>query len=58
MMYTIIFISLSCQMEKVLSISMGVVIAKPGQEYDELYQIADNALYDSKRQGRNRFKIV
>ncbi|TQY47836.1 GGDEF domain-containing protein, partial [Clostridioides difficile] len=41
-----------------LSISMGVVIAKPGQEYDELYQIADNALYDSKRQGRNRFKIV
>ncbi|HCQ6102885.1 TPA: transporter substrate-binding domain-containing protein [Clostridioides difficile] len=41
-----------------LSISMGVVITKRGQEYDELYQIADNALYDSKRQGRNRFKIV
>ncbi|MDV9941401.1 GGDEF domain-containing protein [Clostridioides difficile] len=43
---------------KSLSISMGVVIAKCGQEYDELYQIADNALYDSKREGRNRFKIV
>lgn len=43
---------------KSLSISMGVVITKRGQEYDELYQIADNALYDSKRQGRNRFKIV
>lgn len=43
---------------KSLSISMGVVITKCGQEYDELYEIADNALYDSKREGRNRFKIV
>lgn len=41
-----------------LSVSMGVVITKCGQEYDELYQMADNALYDSKREGRNRFKIV
>lgn len=43
---------------KSLSISMGVVITKCGQEYDELYEIADSALYDSKREGRNRFKIV
>ncbi|MDB0438810.1 diguanylate kinase [Clostridioides difficile] len=41
-----------------LSISMGVVIARHGQEYDELYQIADDALYDSKKQGRDKYKIV
>lgn len=43
---------------KSLSISMGVVIARHGQEYDELYQIADDALYDSKKQGRDKYKIV
>ncbi|UDN62612.1 diguanylate cyclase domain-containing protein [Clostridioides sp. ES-W-0016-02] len=43
---------------KSISISMGVVITKYGQKYDELYQMADDALYDSKKQGRNKFKIV
>ncbi|MCC0644865.1 MULTISPECIES: diguanylate cyclase domain-containing protein [unclassified Clostridioides] len=43
---------------KSVSISMGVAITKYGQKYDELYKMADDALYDSKKQGRNKFKIV
>ncbi|MGO1041755.1 diguanylate cyclase domain-containing protein [Clostridioides difficile] len=37
---------------------MGVAITKHGQKYDELYQMADDALYDSKKQGRDKYKIV
>lgn len=41
-----------------ISVSMGGVISKQGQTYDEIYKMADDALYNSKKQGRNRFKIT
>lgn len=43
---------------KSISVSMGGVMSKQGQTYDDIYKMADDALYNSKKQGRNCFKIV
>lgn len=41
-----------------LSASLGAAIAKPNQTLDELCAIADKALYEVKKTGRNGFKIA
>lgn len=44
----------------VVTISLGIAIAKDGENChspDELYQMADKALYQAKQSGRNQFKI-
>lgn len=41
-----------------LSSSIGAAYVKPGMTYTELYKLADEALYEVKRTGKNRFKIV
>ena len=40
-----------------LSISIGICYAYPYSTYEELYQTADEAMYESKRSGKGRFKI-
>ena len=40
-----------------LSVSMGAAFARHGTLYSELYQLADDALYEVKRGGKNKFKI-
>lgn len=41
-----------------ITVSIGVAVAFCNQEYDELYQKADKALYCAKEKGRNRFEIA
>ncbi len=41
-----------------LTLSIGVALSKPGLSFNELYQMADLALYEVKRGGRGSFKIV
>lgn len=41
-----------------ISVSIGVSICKPNQDYNELYKQADNALYVVKKRGRNGFEIT
>ena len=41
-----------------LSVSIGLAVSHSGQQYDELYQLADEALYEAKREGRNRLRIT
>lgn len=41
-----------------ISVSIGVVETKvAGRDYNELFNCADNALYDAKRQGKNRISV-
>lgn len=39
------------------SISMGVYTFSNEQNFDNIFKIADDALYHSKRNGRNRYTI-
>lgn len=41
-----------------LSVSMGLALSRSGQDYDELYQLADQALYEAKRNGRNQLQMA
>ena len=41
-----------------VTISMGAVMTKPGDVYDEIYKMADNALYQVKREGRDGYFIA
>ena len=40
-----------------LTVSVGVYMAGPGQDFDGLYHSADLALYKAKKSGKNRFCI-
>ncbi len=40
-----------------ITVSIGAAISRPGQSYDELYQQADQALYQAKRKGRNCLEL-
>lgn len=41
-----------------ISVSVGVALfPRDGRSYDELYQASDKALYQSKREGKNRFTL-
>lgn len=44
--------------ERHLTFSIGAVIAVPGTNYDELYRLADHALYQAKEQGRDSFRLA
>jgi diguanylate cyclase (GGDEF)-like protein len=37
-----------------VTVSVGLVLAEPGDDFATLYRAADGALYEAKRQGRNR----
>jgi len=41
-----------------VTISVGAVVTKRGDRYDEVYKLADNALYQAKREGRDGFFIA
>ncbi len=41
-----------------LSVSIGVALAHRGQSYEELYQMADQALYQAKAAGKSSFYIA
>lgn len=41
-----------------ITASIGVALVNAGENYDFLYQIADNALYDVKNKNRNGYKIT
>jgi diguanylate cyclase len=41
-----------------IHISLGVASYRPNEEWDSLYQRADDALYQSKKQGRNRTTVA
>lgn len=41
-----------------MTISMGIAISIKGQNYDDLYQLADKALYDAKNAGRNNYRFA
>jgi diguanylate cyclase (GGDEF)-like protein len=40
--------------EKVITISMGVALARPTDTPESLYKRADELLYEAKNSGRNR----
>lgn len=40
-----------------VSSSIGIVKTEPGRVFSDLYEKADLALYEVKRQGRNGYKI-
>lgn len=40
-----------------ISISIGIVIAKPGEDFSRLMQRADQALYYVKNHGKNSFRL-
>ena len=41
-----------------LTLSVGAVLSCRGDSYESLYEMADQALYRSKKQGRNRYEIA
>lgn len=41
-----------------ISVSIGIALAEPNQDYSELYKKADKALYVVKEKGRNGFFII
>lgn len=41
-----------------LTISVGAALVRPGDSYDQLYALADQALYQAKHAGRDRFVVV
>jgi diguanylate cyclase (GGDEF)-like protein len=47
----------SCNQEVRLTISAGIAVFKPGMTELPLIQLADEALYQAKNQGRNRVKL-
>lgn len=50
--------SISSRHDKPLTISMGVAFSRENQNYDDLYQIADAALYEVKNAGRNDYRFA
>ena len=41
-----------------LSISVGVVIVEEEVSYDDLFKMADQALYSVKEKGKNNYRMV
>lgn len=41
-----------------VSVSIGAVLVYAGDDYEHVYQKADEAMYDSKKNGRNRYEIA
>jgi diguanylate cyclase (GGDEF)-like protein len=41
-----------------VTISLGLTLARPDDTLSTLLSRADNALYDAKNQGRNRFELA
>lgn len=39
------------------TLSVGAALTRPGEEYDDLYQRTDAALYKAKEEGRDRYHI-
>ena len=50
--------SISSREDKPLTISMGIAFSRANQNYDDLYQIADRALYEVKNAGRNGYRFA
>lgn len=40
-----------------VGVSAGIVLVHPGENYDDIYRKADEALYDAKKGGKNRHAI-
>ncbi len=40
-----------------ISLSVGAITIKKNLNFEELYQMADEVLYEVKHKGKNRFKI-
>lgn len=41
-----------------VSVSIGAVLVYEGDDYEDVYQKADEAMYTSKKNGRNRYEIA
>ena len=46
------------KIDEPVTLSIGVSIAQPGQVYETLYRVADEALYTVKNRGRNGYQIA
>lgn len=44
--------------EVMTSLSIGVALAKPGEEFDQVMSRADTAMYEAKKRGRNQVVLV
>src|SRR3546814_19175301 len=43
--------------ERLVTASVGVAEVRPACDFKQLYRLADEALYDAKRGGRNRIAV-
>lgn len=55
---TMVFEKLVGQNGQPMTISMGIAYSNENQTYEELYQLADKALYEVKKSGRNNYRFA